>query len=219
MKKYLSNLLILLTTFCFSQTNINEAMVSCSITSSNNVNRTIGIVGQTIDSSYSFSSSNLSFNGFMGSYVMFPEKDANEDGIPDESTLDNDGDQIMDLTELNGSSFNPVTPTDTQLSDSDWDGVPDNIELMAGTDPSDPSSYLAIQSIDSTSSNLIITWKGRAQIDYQIVLYTNMLNTNDMFYSPILNSTSGSGPWQTNLLSWTNSCDISTKYYRIRVIQ
>jgi hypothetical protein len=183
------------------------------------VNIAYGIVGQPINTEMLLSASNTAFTGFMDSFVMFPTIDADNDGIPDESAKDNDGDSLNDITEMEGTAFSPNTPTSTQRPDTDWDGVDDQIELIAGTDPVDPTSYLKINEINITNQDFVIIWKGRANIDYQVVLYTNIVFSNDYFVSSTIYSTNGVGDWQTTWLSWTNDIDIKAKYYKIKVVQ
>jgi len=221
MKKLQSSILFLLTmSFCaYSQTNINGLTSTSFLVSSNSQNISYGVVGQPMVTGLLLSDSNTAFTGFMDSFVMFPTRDADDDGIPDESTKDNDGDSINDLTELEGSAFSPNTPTSTQRKDTDWDGMDDEIELIAGTDPTDPTSYLKVNEINITNQQFIISWIGRANIDYQIVLYTNIIFSNDYFVSSTISSTDGTGDWQTTWLSWTNNIDIQAKYYKIRLVQ
>ena len=212
-------LLLLFSYYSFAQTNVNGIIASASIKASNSRNTTIGVVGQPFAVSMLKNDNNVSFSGFMDTFVMFPTRDADNDGVPDESSKDNDGDTIDDVKELEGTAFSPITPTNPQLIDSDWDGVTDQIELIAGTDPTDPTSYLQISDVNITDQDFIIYWQGRANIDYQVLLYTNLLFTNDVFVSPTISSTNGTGSWETTWLSWTNNIDIDAKYYRINVIQ
>jgi len=222
MKKSQSSILflIIIVLGAYSQTdNINGLTSTAFLVSSNSQNISYGVVGQPTGSGMLLGDNNTAFTEFMDSFVMFPDRDADEDGIPDESTKDNDGDSINDLTEIEGTSFSPTTPTSTQRKDTDWDGVNDDIELIAGTDPSDPTSYLKVNEINITNQEFIISWKGRANIDYQIVLYTNIVFSNDYFVSSTVSSTNGTGDWQTTWLSWTNNIDIPAKYYKIKVVQ
>ena len=75
-----------------------------------------------------------------GSYT-FP--DANTNGI-------------SDLWETN--FFGTVSPTRTQLTDSDGDGMTDYAEFIAGTNPKDPQSNLHIIDQVQAGSTVLLEW-------------------------------------------------------------
>ncbi len=88
----------------------------------------------------------------------------------DPNNPDTDGDGITDGDE-HALGLHPA------LADTDHDGMNDGHELRAGTDPTDPTSYLGLAALIPQSNNLQVTWAtipGRA---YQIEAAPGLLNT------------------------------------------
>lgn len=72
---------------------------------------------------------------------MTPPVDSDGDGIPDFLDLDSDNDGLPDSSEYTGPDGIPGTgdETDPTNPDSDGDGISDLVEIVAGTDPNDPT--------------------------------------------------------------------------------
>lgn len=94
------------------------------------------------------------------------------------TALDTDGDGILDSVEDATPGFDKNNPADAQ-SDSDGDTMKNAEELIAGTDPNDPSSYLRIEQT-TTPGVIHVQFLARANRTYSIE-YTDAL---------------GSGVWQ-----------------------
>jgi arylsulfatase A-like enzyme len=58
--------------------------------------------------------------------------------------------------------------------DTDRDGFPDAAEVMAGTDPNDPSSFFRIDATTHSESALRLQWHGRAGRQYRVEESTNL---------------------------------------------
>ncbi len=164
------------------------------------------------------SANQLNYSGFLQTFVMFPELDADSDGIADENDPDNDNDTLTDLDELAGTAFDPVTPTDTQLADSDSDGASDGQEAGAMTNPHDADSIFEVTAIQ-TGGNLELTWKARGGQQYQVE-YRNDMTGGDWapFGSPVT-AVGGSAPWYETLASLTVTMPVEHRqFYRARLI-
>ena len=76
---------------------------------------------------------------------------------------DSDGDTLTDMDEVNVYGTSPFR------ADSDFDGVPDNLELLAGTDPLDPASRFAVTGIESGGADAItLRWSSASGRIYRI---------------------------------------------------
>lgn len=89
----------------------------------------------------------------------------------DPNVLDTDGDGLPDGWEVR-HFLNPVSSTgdDGQEGDPDRDGKTNDEELVAGTDPADPTSVFSIDQMwfDPGTGDLILAWKGVAGKRYQV---------------------------------------------------
>jgi len=81
------------------------------------------------------------YAGFLGTFVLKPTLDTDNDGLADELDLDNDNDTLTDVEELEGTAFSPVTPTDPNDEDCDDDGFTDDEEASYGSDPWNAGSH------------------------------------------------------------------------------
>lgn len=161
----------------------------------------------------------LAQSGFFHTVVLQPHADADGDGVPDEVETDDDGDGLSDEAELRGTGFQPATPTDLLKADTDGDGSSDAEEAVAGTNPQDAASLLAVGRLVQEGTALQLRWAGRAHYRYE-VLYGASLE--QLVQSPWVagpfTSAEGAGPWQTNTLSADGALILDRGFYTLRVI-
>jgi hypothetical protein len=135
--------------------------------------------------------------GFLSTFVMFPDLDTNNNGIPDELDPDNDGDGLWDHWEITGEKFDPATPTDPNNPDSSGDGVSDYHAMVAGTDPTDPNATFRILEIDGDSADAQVTWLARGNHERIYVVRVIDDSYDDTPSAVIWSNTvaGGSAPW------------------------
>ncbi len=155
---------------------------------------------------------NISSNGTLVNYAGFlqavdikrPDLDTDHDGVIDEISADNDSDTLADLTEVQGNTFDPNTPTYVNVADSDDDGLTDGAEAAAGTDPLDENANLRILSVSSAGGGKQITYLARSQKNY-------IIRGDDDGYSYPTNyvgtgaETNGVGAWQVRTNTFVDS--------------
>ncbi|MDP3851300.1 MAG: alpha-amylase family glycosyl hydrolase [Luteolibacter sp.] len=105
--------------------------------------------------------------------------DADEDGMPD------------DWEDANG--LDPGDPSDAAL-DADGDGQSNLAEFLAGTDPQDSASRLAIISIDRTPAAVTLTWSSVPGKSYLIQACDDMRSWQNHQSSPGLDLVVPAGP-------------------------
>lgn len=107
-------------------------------------------------------------SGFLTTFVLNPLLDYDGDGIPDELDLDDDGDGLADYLELDGVGT-PAIVTNPGNDDTDADGVSDDNEVLAGTNPNDPASLLRLEVSMNLAGEALIEWDGRAGNTYVLL--------------------------------------------------
>ena len=97
-------------------------------------------------------------------------------------------------------------------TDSDGDGVPNWLEILAGTDPYDASSFLHIISlVPGTPVQLL--WSSVPNKTYQVLATTNLANP-----MTALPNAQVPAATTTNVTQWFDAApDATNRYYRIRV--
>ncbi len=94
--------------------------------------------------------------------------------------VDSDGDGLSDGEELTGMDnvLTPIDPagrtSDPALADSDGDGMADGAEAVAGTDPRDPASRLAVTGFEVTGVAAEIRWPSVPDRRYALLATTNL---------------------------------------------
>ena len=99
--------------------------------------------------------------------------------------------------------------------DSDGDGMPDWMELLAGTDPYNADSVFRINGL-GWGNPVEISWSSVSNKAYQVLSTTNLLlpMTVDPNGTSIPANTSG------NSTQWFDpSSDATNKFYRIKLLQ
>lgn len=83
--------------------------------------------------------------------------------------------RALDLTEIQLIYQQPSNQTSELLTlDSDKDGITDELELMAGTDPDDSASTFKIQSFNTTENGISLQWSAVAGRTYRVEESSNL---------------------------------------------
>jgi len=97
-------------------------------------------------------------------------------------------------------------------TDSDGDGVPNWLEVLAGTNPYDAKSFLHIFSI-VPGNPVQLLWSSVPNQTYQILATTNLADP----MTPLPNAQVTADP-ATNLTKWFDPApDATNRYYRIQL--
>jgi hypothetical protein len=138
--------------------------------------------------------------------------------------LDSVGDGIPNWwrQEFFGSPNNMTNNISCASCDPDGDGMNNLDEYLAGTDPTDSGSALAITGITREGNNVLVTWNTAGG-------HTNMLqvgsggaggvfNTNTFIDLPPEIIVTGSGDATTNQLDVGGATNTPARYYRVRLV-
>jgi len=161
------------------------------------------------------------FAGFLGTFILRPGLDTDGDGIPDELDNDNDGDTILDHEERDGSAFDPATATDINDPDSDNDGVDDDDEAAAGTNPTDENSLLEITDLVFSNDTTFVTWKARSNKTYVVHAYNEDLTDPHAVFVLLTNTVlGGNAPWYEviHTVSDESASAETTRFYRVEAL-
>lgn len=93
--------------------------------------------------------------------------------------------------------------------DSDCDGVSDDAEVLAGTDPHDATSMLKVTSVRATDAGVAITWSSVPGVTYR-VLCKKSPSDNWAIISPPIQAAEPS-------TSWTNDSPERVAFYTVHV--
>jgi len=180
--------------------------------------RSVAAVAQPGPAGLATNAAHVNWSGFMQSFLMFPGRDADADGRPDENDLDDDDDGLADATEIVGSAFMPTTATDPLRRDSDGDGASDGAEAGAGTNPQDPGSDLRISAIQPVGDGATVTWLSRSGYTYDLLAGDTVpsLASNAAVVAQ-QSASGGTGAWQQTESTATNLAAPSSRFYRVRV--
>ncbi len=126
-------------------------------------------------------------------------EDANENTLPDDWEAEH---------------FEPAYEI-TATSDLDGDGLPDTQEFTAGTNPSDPSDRLALNTQESapgaSDDIFVLRWTSESNRFYSVVFKTNLLES----FTPVTSGLHATPP--VNIFTSEQQNSMSPAYYRIGV--
>ncbi len=126
------------------------------------------------------------------------------DGVP--RPLDGNADGVA-MVDMGAYEFaNP-------LSDTDGDGMSDAAEALAGTDPTDPSSRLAMLDVQATHGTVVIQWMGGAGTPH-ILERTTVLGADASDWKPLVTN---AAPAATLFEYIDEAGDAEAAFYRITV--
>lgn len=175
-------------------------------------------IGQGGPVGFNDSAANINYSGFLNTFLLAPDQDTDADGVSDENDPDDDNDALRDTTEIAGIAFNPQTGTDPFLADSDSDGAADGVESVAGTNPLDPASLLAILFASTDGTNDIVEWQSRGGKTYDVV---QAASVDSLSVAPTVVDTvtasGGIGPWFETTTTTTNAAAGAEAYYGVSV--
>jgi hypothetical protein len=156
--------------------------------------------------------------GFLTTFVLKPGLDTDGDGVPDEVDVDNDEDGLVDGAELDGSSFQPATPTLVNFPDTDGDGELDGAEARAGTNPTDPNARLKLLAITNSPSGRRLAWLARGNFEKTYVVRATAdprLPYNTVVFSNRV--AGGFAPWFSVTTSVTHASASNALFYAVEV--
>ncbi len=163
--------------------------------------------------------STANFAGYLQTFSMQPGKDTDGDGLPDEFDLDNDNDGLADVTELEGTGFNPNSLTDHNNPDTDGDGMPDGIEALSGTNPTNLNALLKIVSISNAPTGRAVAWLARGNNEklYVVKARTNLISSAQVV---VFSNTvaGGSAPWYETTNAVTDTTAVDAEFFHVEVI-
>ena len=155
--------------------------------------------------------------GFHNLYLQHPTRDNDGDLVVDENDADDANDGLRDGAELDGSLFDPATPSNPLAADSDNDGSSDGSESAAGTNPQDASMRLRIVSVAIApgSNQATLTIEGRAGVPLMLQAASSLPGLADV--APVT-LTGGTAPWFFTTATATESLGVEVhRMYRLRV--
>ena len=157
--------------------------------------------------------------GFINTFILFPDLDTNNNGLPNELDPDNDGDGLWDHWEISGEKFNPATPTDPNSPDSGNTGMTDYEAMVAGVDPHDPDAVFRIVALGTDGDDAEVTWRARGNHERIYVVRVIDDSYDDMPSTVIWSNTvaGGSAPWYATDATITNET-VGARFFAVEVI-
>lgn len=203
----------------FALTNSSSVVDGGGSISSNASFQCIMSIGQAEPVEFNQNAANQKYSGFLNTFVLNPQLDADADGIVDENDPDDDNDNLLDTTELAGEGFDPPTSTNPFSADSDGDGAKDGQESVAGTNPQDANSLLEIVRAELVGDTEVVEWTSRSGKQYEVYRTTT---AEDLSASPIVSgpftAIGGIAPWFDTNTSVSNAVAGTNSFYGVRVI-
>jgi len=121
----------------------------------------------------------VNYGGFLAGAPLRGHLDTDGDGLPDELDDDNDNDGLSDEEEITGSPWFPASvSSNPNLADTDNDGARDYEEAVAGTDPGDPSHFLAVEVTPEFlhPAGMRVAWTARHGKAYRLYRLDNLVS-------------------------------------------
>lgn len=156
--------------------------------------------------------------GFLNTFLLKPSLDTDGDGVVDELDQDNDNDGLTDISEINGSSFSPFSPTHVNMADTDGDGIIDGFEAASGTDPDSEDSFLRLVAISNAPLGRGIAWlaRGNNEKTYVVRAFEDLdIMNGAVVYSNTV--AGGSAPWFAVTTSVVSVSSTNNQYFAVEV--
>jgi hypothetical protein len=148
--------------------------------------------------------------------------DHDGDGVPDELEDDNDSDGLADASEIQGAEFDPTTPTDVNVADTDGDGMSDGAEAGAGSNPTDKDSLLVIADFahQQPATNMVVRWQARSGKTYEVAAASTLQAgpVTGVVGTVTVSDPGALPPWYETSGTFTNVAPTNAaRFYRVQV--